>query len=211
MKKEIAITLMALSAGMAVGESRYTLLAYNLTDSSTPPALVSPRFTASVSLNQEAITGESASERFSLASGFQAATEGFAPGYDGSVDSTGNGVPDLWETRYFGGVGLAPDALLKRGKEVSTQTVYMWGVDPHDEDAVLELGLTGDDQDLAFWPAPGRLYDIWSGTDLMDLDSWWIVDGMQGISGHGEWLILNLEPNEAPLIFYRIQVRLAAP
>ena len=213
MKKEIAIMLVALSAGMVMGESRFALLAYNLTGSSTPPAVVSPRFTASVSLDQEAIVGGSSSERFSLAAGFQAATEGFARGYDGSVDSTGNGVPDLWENRYFGGVGLAPDTLRKRGQDVSTHTVYVWGVAPHDEDAVLELEWEGggSGQALAFWPAPGRLYDIWSGTDLMDPDAWQLVEGMEGISGHGEWIILDLEPSEAQLMFYRIKVRVAVP
>lgn len=213
MKKEIAIILMALSASMVMGESRFALVAYNLTDSSTPPAVVSPRFTASVSLDQEAITGQSVSERFSLAAGFQAAIDGFAPGYDGSVDSTGNGVPDGWETRYFGGVGLAPDTLTKRGADVSTHTVYMWGVDPHDEDAVLELELDGDGSDkmLAFQPAAGRRYDIRSGTDLMDIDAWEVVEGMEGITGDDPWIFLDLEPSEEPLIFYRIQVRLATP
>ena len=213
MKTAMLIAFMMAWAAMVLGESRFALLAYNLTDSSTPPALVSPRFTASVSLDQEGITGQSASERFSLAAGFQAATEGFTPGYDGSVDSSGNGVPDIWETRYFGGVGMAPDLISKRGQDVPTHTVYVWGVDPHDEGSVLELDWedTGVSHAIAFQPVQGRLYDIWSATDLLDESSWQPMPELQGISGQGQWVILEVETGDAPLSFYRIHVRLASP
>ncbi len=213
MKRNFVISLMALSAACAMGDVRFDLLAHTVTDSSASGVLASPRFMASVSLHQEFISGRTTSDRFVVDIGFEAAVEGFAPDYDGSVDSTGNGIPDLWEIRYFGGIGLAPPTLTKQGREVDTRTVYFWGVDPFDTDAVLEAYQPVIDEDaftMFFDSARGRLYQVWATSNLLDAEGWEPL--ASDIAGTGESVAVQIDEGEPfDRRYYRIEVRVAPP
>ncbi len=196
----------------AVGGDRFVLQAHSVSEGSSPVTLGSKRFTASVSINQESPIGFGESDSFSLASGYQATTEGFRPGFDGAVDSTGNGIPDLWEIRHFGAVGAAPDTLMKQGRTFPTPTVYVWGVDPHDPNAVLSLdnpGFEGSLLGFSFVSALGREYDVKATTNIVT-GPWIIV--REGMVGDGLKLTIDdLDVNQFSRRFYRLDARVAEP
>jgi len=89
-----------------------------------------------------------------------------------TIDTDGDGLPDWWETKYFGSAtgaeafddwdsdGASNDAECQAGTDPRSQTSVFWlHITPIDPD-------TGGGVNLSWSSAPGRRYEIWKATDL---------------------------------------------
>lgn len=128
-----------------------------------------------------------------------------------SQDTDSDGIPDSWEMEHFGGITNAPLTVIKRGADVDTYTVYMWGVDPHDPEEVLEItGMEPQSGEIIFRfnTVVGRLYDVLTASNLLQ-ETWPGLGSYTNIAGDGDQIAVTDEDSIAePARFYRIHVRL---
>ena len=86
---------------------------------------------------------------------------------DVELDSDGNGLPDAWELRYFGHIGVDPDADADNDG-TSNLMEYLAGTNPRDSSCVFrpqghfEEGIF----QMPIKTATGRSYTIWASRDL---------------------------------------------
>lgn len=209
-----ALLLACMPTADIAGDDAPQVTAHVFAHGAAPLAVGSPTYLASVSLGQSSVAASpvsSSGDEIIVETGYQAATAGFEPGYDGRLDSVGNHLPDIWEWCHFGGLGLAPAFVNKRGYAVPTADVHVWGLNPHDEDAVLEFaslqsGALGPA--LSFMSSLGRQYAILTRTNLMD-GGWVPLPDHEDIPGTGGIIEADDEAqDDHPLRFYRIRVSL---
>ncbi|MCC5846880.1 MAG: DUF2341 domain-containing protein [Verrucomicrobia bacterium] len=120
-------------------------------------------------------------------------------------DTHGNGVPDLWEIEYFGSVE-EDRQLIRAGFPVSLYTVYVWGFDPLDENAVFELGAMENLVEgvrLSVPTVSGRRYQLQFSVDLTQPDGW--TDLGEPQDGQGEAISFE-DPTPGTMRAYRIRV-----
>ncbi|MFN0128112.1 MAG: hypothetical protein ACKV19_15660 [Verrucomicrobiales bacterium] len=90
------------------------------------------------------------------------------------VDTDGDGMPDDFEQQYFGSpTGGDPDADADGDGQTNLQE-FRAGTNPIDPRSVLrieEIRREGADIVIRFEAAPGKAYEIWSGTDLIAFHS----------------------------------------
>ena len=139
--------------------------------------------------------------------GFDVFTEPLSPW--GSVDSDGDGIPDLWMMHYFGHpTGQAGDLSLAQadadGTGMSNLQKYLAGLDPTNSASVLCLQIQAQNPSpnnvTLSWPAvPGKNYQIQSKNDLNDA-IWAGVPGATVIGLKGSVSI----PAGPSIRFYRV-------
>jgi hypothetical protein len=125
-------------------------------------------------------------------------------------DADVNGIPNEWEQRWYGAPAAAPGTVTKNGREVSTYDVYVWGLDPTDENAVLEPMQAGPDGAGGFSfripTANERSYAVQYTDDLTQPGGGWQdLPGADAIAGDGTELTVT-DPNPGSGRFYRIRV-----
>jgi hypothetical protein len=123
-------------------------------------------------------------------------------------DANSNNIPDTWEIDNFERLLGEDETLTRRGREVPAYDVYVWGVDPQDENAVLEvLSPQSNAGNFAFsFPSvTGRRYEV-SRTDSLDNpNAWTVLDGFDAVDGTGAAIPVT-DPAPGPLRVYRIRV-----
>lgn len=86
------------------------------------------------------------------------------PSYTTS-DTDGDGIPDWWEQRYFGGItNAAANALAANG--MTRLQAYIAGLDPADANATFDLARL-DTRKFSWVRQPGRQYDIYWTSNLL--------------------------------------------
>ena len=88
------------------------------------------------------------------------------------IDSDGNDLPDKWDLRYFGRLGVDPNAD-EDGDGMTNREEYVEGTDPCDPASVLVLDfyrVPNVASNIVFcWPsATGRVYTVRGATNLLE-------------------------------------------
>ena len=126
----------------------------------------------------------------------------------GEWDSDGDGLPDWWERRYFGGATSAhAGALGVNGVNTLLQT-YLAGLDPTDPDATLRIGETVFGENgvvrIVWNSEPGVIYTIEKSFDLRG-GFWPLVEGIPATPPTNTYED-TLDPQDSRPVFYRILV-----
>ncbi len=128
-----------------------------------------------------------------------------------TVDSDGNGLPDIWEMEHFGMIGVDPHAD-PDGDGFTNLEEYIAGTDPLSAESCFTITIcrtNGDDGiDLAWTAAAGRLYSIETTASLTEPD-WQVIPGLDQMAGVPPVNQLQLPTTQDDGRFYRIRVRLA--
>jgi PKD repeat protein len=116
------------------------------------------------------------------------------------ADADGDGLPDDWETLYFGGATNAnPGAICANGINTVLEA-YVAGLNPNDPQSIFRAGGTPP-QVLEWNSAAGRIYSVYWTTNLMN--------GFQCIASNLPWTQNSLtNPAPAASSFYKIDVQL---
>jgi hypothetical protein len=119
-------------------------------------------------------------------------------------DADGDGLPDSWETEYFGLPSyLSPESLCSNGIN-TVWDAYIAGLDPTDpNDRFLVGGTMAGDLGVLSWPAvSGRVYDVWFSTNLLS--------GFDLIYSNLPWTQNSVTGavSEVDNAYYKIDVRL---
>jgi hypothetical protein len=90
-----------------------------------------------------------------------------APPSDGDVDD--DGIPDEWETLYFGGATNAnPEAMAANGINTINEA-YIAGLNPTNAQSILAVAFAQPNTDVVQWSAvSGRVYSVYTCTNLLD-------------------------------------------
>ena len=115
-------------------------------------------------------------------------------------DQDGDGLPDKWETLYYGGATNAnPDTMASNGVNTVWET-YVIGMDPTSADS--QFHVTWADGVL-YWPAvSGRVYSVWQADNLHQV--------FQPLATNIIWPQSNyIDTVSSTQRFYRIGVQLA--
>ncbi len=119
-----------------------------------------------------------------------------------SVDTDGDGLPDLWEYRNFGNVTNAVATANSDGDARNNVQEYIAGLNPNLADAfVISNFQAGANRTFGWNAVSGRVYKIYWATNLMD---GFILKG-SALNGS----FLDAEPQSEPQGFYKITVELA--
>jgi len=88
------------------------------------------------------------------------------------VDDDGNGLCDDWELRYFGFIGLDPNAD-DDGDGMRNRAEYQAGSDPNNKGSAFQFihyqALADGAMQVDWESADGRLYRLWRGTNVVQL------------------------------------------
>jgi endonuclease/exonuclease/phosphatase family metal-dependent hydrolase len=134
------------------------------------------------------------------------ALELFVTGQGGPADADSDGLPDSWETQYFGGATNAdPNATAANGINTVLQT-YIAGINPTNSQSVFDIGGTlSSSQGVLEWTAvTGRVYSVYWTTNLLS--------GFQTLETNIVWpqqSITNSLISTQPQGFYQVKVQLA--
>lgn len=90
------------------------------------------------------------------------------------LDSDGDGIPDWWETMYFGGATSANPNSPVDASGMTALEKYIAGLTPGDPNSVFvissvdEMSVVAEDPCMTFtWPTvPGRVYRVYANSDL---------------------------------------------
>ena len=126
-----------------------------------------------------------------------------------AVDSNGNGLPDAWETQYFGpgtNVETGADA---DGDGYNNYVEYRLGTDPTNAWSLLAVDdaieATNGFFHLEWVVAPGRIYAV-SRTPMLDEEAWSVVYGpVEATNGQNRMQWSNTD--EGTNYFYRVDCR----
>lgn len=83
-------------------------------------------------------------------------------------DSDGDGLPDVWESQYFGGITNAnPSAFCANGFN-TVREAYVSGVNPSDPNARFSINRPEAHNAIQWETIPGRVYNLYGTTNLMN-------------------------------------------
>ena len=126
------------------------------------------------------------------------------------TDADGDGLPDLWELRYFGSLnapgGAATDDPDQDGSD--NRHEYQAGTDPLDPASVLiitAVQITGADVRLRFKTAAGRSYSLERAADPASNLWTTVVDNVPGTGGTVE--VTHPHRSAPGAGFYRVRLR----
>ena len=121
-------------------------------------------------------------------------------------DSDGDGMPDWWESLYFGGNTNGMPGVDADGDGISNLGEYVAYTDPFNVQSALVIKDINpvNDIELRFDSAPARLYIIQCTTNMIS-GSWTNI--LSNITGDGSELSVT-HTNSAPAAFYRLKVTL---
>lgn len=124
----------------------------------------------------------------------------------GEWDSDGDGLPDWWERRYFGGPTSAHAGTLAENGVNTLLQAYISGLDPTDPDAALRIGEPVFGANgvvrIAWSSEPGVIYTIEKSFDLRD-GFWPLVEGIPATYPTNTYED-TLDAQDPRPVFYRI-------
>jgi len=181
------------------GSVSYLVIADVFTQGGGPPAVQSATYRASVSVGQRSIvSGPVSSARFSLSSGYQAATGGEGGASDPyDAWAVSSGLPE-------GSRGRDDDY---DGDGFTNWAEYVADTDPTRKDStfhVVEISQNGTQVNVAFTGSAGRVYELWFTADLAE-GTWTRVAGPRAGAGGPDTLS---HTHEGPSGFFRLKVGL---
>jgi hypothetical protein len=118
-------------------------------------------------------------------------------------DSDADGIPDSWETLYFGGPTNANASALAANGINTIYEIYIAGLNPTNALSVLTLSLQQvSSQKLLQWgTVSGRVYGVYWTTNL--------ISGFQPLETNIPWTRTSFtNPAAVPCGYYKIDVRL---
>lgn len=131
--------------------------------------------------------------------------------YSLTADTVGDGIPDWWRARYFGGGGTSTNADSCAagdydGDRSSNEAEFTAGTDPSDSNSVFcikAVALEGSGSVVSWASVPGKTYKVQWTTNLMSDADW-----TTGVSGVRATMTLSSHTNgmERGPVFYRIAV-----
>jgi hypothetical protein len=118
-------------------------------------------------------------------------------------DSDGNGLPDPWETNYFGSLGVTSPGADSDGDGASDHDEYLAGTNPTNAASVLRFDAAMDANGIAlsFLAVSNRTYAVESVTDLFP-PTWLTLTNLP--ARRTNHLELILEPAVGTNHFYRV-------
>jgi len=126
----------------------------------------------------------------------------------GEWDSDGDGLPDWWERRYFGGPRSADATALAANGVNTLLQAFLAGLDPTDPDAMLQLlplGMESNGVVRIVWRSePGIIYTIEKCLDLRN-GFWPLIEGVPSTAPTNTYEDA-LDPHDPRPVFYRIVV-----
>ncbi len=148
---------------------------------------------------------------------------------DAALDSDGNGLPDLWEFRFFGTNGVSPIAdsdadglsnsnelaigsspILENtdGDPATDYQEWVANTDPADPQSFFRVAALSPEPPvrIRIQTSSNRVYTLAASADLSPV-GWTDVPGQLRVPGNGSWLFLT-DTNPAPQRFYRVRVEL---
>jgi hypothetical protein len=124
------------------------------------------------------------------------------------VDSDGNGLPDDWETRYFGFVGVLPDADAD-GDGLTNGAEYRAGTDPTSEASVfkfIHIAARPEGGMLIQWSSvPNRAYVLERSPAL--LQDFVPIAPITNLTGQSVLEFIDFETQAPAARFYRIRLQ----
>lgn len=126
----------------------------------------------------------------------------FEPPHAADLDADGDGLPDWWEQRYFGGItSTSPEDDAASG--ASVLDTYVAGLHPGRADARFAAAIEPG-RGLNWDRQPGRVYDIYWSDDLTDPERW-----LRIVEDYPESDFQDDDPDrmEHGTGFYRLRVR----
>ena len=136
--------------------------------------------------------------------------------FDVNGDKDSNGVPDAWETQYFGSNGVSPTAD-SDGDGWNNLTEYIAGTDPKNDNGKLEARIAlSNGQIVVTYPTirtngpaymgVNRYYNLENCTDLLG-GAWQLTPGATNLAGDNSTkLYANTPTGDSQ--FYRVKVKL---
>ena len=122
----------------------------------------------------------------------------------GERDSDNDGMPDWWETQYFGDpTNSVSSALCSNGINTLLEC-YVAGLDPSDPEACFKAVPEFNTNGFVFsWNTQsGRVYSIWQTTNLLD--------GFQCLETNLPWTVSNyVDRSDASVGCFKVEVQLA--
>ncbi|MEI7880789.1 MAG: thrombospondin type 3 repeat-containing protein [bacterium] len=88
---------------------------------------------------------------------------------DTALDSNGNGIPNMWEVRYFGNITNITDQTDADGDGLKDKYEYLAGTDPTDTNSCLALRAANSRQGpvIQWYSIAGATYDVYRATNLV--------------------------------------------
>jgi hypothetical protein len=134
--------------------------------------------------------------------------------YQSVLDSVGDGIPDLWRARYFGGWGTTTNAIScatcdPDGDGANNYQEYIADTIPTNALSYFHLqGITSlPNVAVSFQSSSNRSYTLYADADL-STGTWSNVSGQANVPGTGGLLTLtNPSPANLPM-FFRVGVQL---
>ena len=133
--------------------------------------------------------------------------------YQFVLDSVGDGIPDLWRARYFGGYGTTTNSLScatgdASGTGQNNWFKYIAGLDPtnHASVFVLDLANMGDGRaDIIFSPCwSGRTYTVLASTNLL-IGKFEALASASTNEADAKRIVTDKNAS-APQLFYRVEI-----
>ena len=82
------------------------------------------------------------------------------------IDSDGDGIPDWWEQKYFGGITAAAAGNLASNRVNTLREAYIVGLNPFGTDRFGVSGATSPGGRISWTGQPGRNYSVYWTTNL---------------------------------------------
>ena len=83
------------------------------------------------------------------------------------IDADGDGIPDWWEQKYFGGIAAADPGIMASNGVNTLQETYIAGLDPFGTDQLTLTGGVGSGEPLRWTGQLGRNYSVYWTTNLL--------------------------------------------
>jgi len=120
------------------------------------------------------------------------------------VDTDGDGLPNIWEMRYFGGTTLAVPSEDMDSDGADNYAEYIAGTLPTDSRSLFVVQLDG--LNVAWQSIQNRSYTLQSTPDLMAPFS--DVPNQTDLLGTGETMYFPYQATDSSNAFYRVVIRL---
>ncbi len=118
------------------------------------------------------------------------------------LDSDGNGLPNIWEMKYFGAITLANPTGDADWDGSDNLSEYISGTNPQDAESIFTVYMDGYTKNLEWLTVPNRIYTLQHTPNLTNE----FINQVEIIGIGGQILYPYLPSDEQG--FFRVKVRL---